>query len=311
MHEFDIIKRFFTSPITHRPDVILTSGDDAAIVALPPGRELAITTDTLVENVHFKKNTDPYSLGFKTLAVNLSDLAAMGADPAWFTLALTLPTRDEEWLENYSRGLFELSKRYNVQLIGGDLTHGPLSMTATAMGFTPPKQALRRDGAKPGDLIFVTHTLGDAALGLLFLNKKIAIAESFQSSTLSKLERPLPRIEIGLSLRGRAHAAIDISDGLASDLKHILEKSHVGAIVYVDKLPLSDAMKTVPPGIQLSLALTGGDDYELCFTAPAELKDSFTFACTCIGEITENPQFDLRFQDGKKYNGETIGYQHF
>jgi len=312
MNEFTIIENFFNSSSVNRNDVIVGIGDDCAIVQAPAEQELLITTDTLVSDVHFFPDSNAYDIGFKSLAVNLSDLAAKGAEPAWITLALTLPEANETWLRDFSRGLFDLANRYHVQLIGGDLTKGPLTITIQAMGFAPKNQSLKRSGAKPGDLIYVTHTLGDAALGLACLEKSISLPTHYHDYLITRHCRPEPRVEMGKQLRGIAHAAIDISDGLAADLEHILTMSEVGATVYVNKLPLSEAMlKSVSRKEGLELALCGGDDYELCFTIPPEKANLLDKNYTCVGEITDSKGLDLRYLDGKKYNGTQTGYKHF
>lgn len=320
MHEFAVIEHFFASQTVHRSDVALGIGDDCAIVAVPTDQQLVITTDTLINGVHFPVNTSAEDIGYKSLAVNLSDLAAMGATPAWITLALTLPHIDENWLSKFRHGFFELASHYNIQLIGGDLTQGPLAITVQAQGFVPENRAITRSGAKTGDLIYVTNTLGDAGLALLFINKKTDVSLTHQHSILEKFNRPTPRIEIGETLRDFATAAIDISDGLAADLTHILKRSGVGATLNVDKLPISAAVKnSVSREKAISLALNAGDDYELCFTIPNHkeraMLDAFkkysNATCTCIGMITDTTTLDLLFNDGKKYNGSSQGYQHF
>ncbi|MCD6040166.1 MAG: thiL [Gammaproteobacteria bacterium] len=311
LHEFDIIEKFFSQQSVRRSDVILGIGDDAAIVQAPQ-QDLILTIDTLVEGVHFLENTSAFDIGFKALAVNLSDLAAMGATPAWITLALTLPEVDENWLKDFSCGIFELAQRYNVQLIGGDLTRGPLAITIQAHGLIPHNQAIKRQGAKKDDLIYVTHTLGDAAMGLLYAQKKISINSIFEKVILTRLHRPEPRIPIGEKLRGIASAAIDISDGLVADLGHILKKSDVGAIIYVDHLPLSRALyESLSYDQRMELALSGGDDYELCFTVPPEKKKLLNFECTCIGMITDIKGLHLQSKNGRPYVLKTPGYQHF
>jgi len=319
MTEFDLIKNYFATQALKRTDVQLSIGDDAAIVTLTLDQQLAITTDTLVAGTHFLEDTHAHDIGYKALAVNLSDLAAMGARPAWMTLALTLPKPDESWIQDFCTGFFTLANRYQVQLIGGDLTKGPLSITIQAMGLLPKNKALRRDHAKPGDLIYVTGTLGDAGLALEFLREKISIAEHYQSSILEKLHRPEPRIATGEAILSLANAAIDISDGLLADLGHILEASKVGADIYVDKLPLSEALTHSVSAEQiLALALTAGDDYELCFTIPANSqavleKKLSAILCryTCIGQIKQQLGLDVLYPDGKKYHGNVSGFQHF
>ncbi|MHB1948974.1 MAG: thiamine-phosphate kinase [Gammaproteobacteria bacterium] len=311
LHEFDIIAKYFSTQAMQRDDVVLDIGDDCAMVEVAALQQLVITTDTLVAGVHFPINTSAYDIGYKSLAVNLSDLAAMGATPAWFTLALTMPDANEKWLEKFSQGLFAIADRYQIQLIGGDLTRGPLTITITAHGLVPKNQALKRSGAQVGDLIYVTHTLGDAALGLLSLQNKITIASEYKDFIYNKLNRPEPRIETGLHLRNIANAAIDISDGLIADLTHILEMSHVGATVYIDDLPISAAVRQSTSDHLFDLALSGGDDYELCFTLPKDKTPLLKNDCTCIGVITEKSGLDLRFKDGTSYNRSNKGYQHF
>lgn len=319
MHEFDIIKTFFLSQSIHRPDVSTGIGDDAAIVQPPQGIELAITTDTLVCGVHFPESTSPYDIGYKSLAVNLSDLAAMGAAPAWVTMTLTLPNKNTDWIKAFSQGFFHLANQHHVQLIGGDLTHGPLSITIQAIGFTPTQQAILRSKAKSGDFIYVTGTLGDAGLALKHIRQHITLDPAYQQAILQRLNRPEPRISIGRRLRSFASAAIDISDGLAADLSHILNASAVGARLNVNELPLSDGLsQTLTSDEAIALALTAGDDYELCFTLPPQHHAEFEkqlspLPCriTCIGKITEKPGLELHYHDGGAYHGPILGYQHF
>jgi len=319
MTEFDLITHYFATQNQHRSDVIQNIGDDAAIVSPPKQHELAITTDTLVAGVHFLETTSPYDIAYKSLAVNLSDLAAMGATPAWVTLAITLPKADEDWIQAFCSGFFTLANRYQVQLIGGDLTHGPLSITVQAIGFIPCGQGIRRSQAKPDDLIYVTGTLGDAGLALQYLQDETKITPEHLSSILLRLNRPEPRIQVGEQLRNVAHAAIDISDGLVADLNHILTQSQVGATLFVDSLPLSEELKHLL-SIEKAhhLALTAGDDYELCFTIPKHKQSEFEaklsrIPCryTCIGTINKKPGLNLCYQDGTLYQGPTHGYQHF
>ena len=319
MNEFELIQQYFATQSECRSDIITGIGDDAAIVKVPNDRELVITTDTLVSSVHFLDSTLPDDVGYKSLAVNLSDLAAMGATPAWVSLALTLPIAQQEWIQAFCNGFFTLANRYQVQLVGGDLTKGPLSITVCAIGFVPPHQALLRSGAKAADLIYVTGTLGDAGLGLHYLQTKIQLNPKDQRFIMERLHRPEPRIAVGKQLLELATAAIDISDGLIADLTHLLTASQVGALIEVDQLPLSDELKhSVSHEKAIELALTAGDDYELCFTIPANKKDELekklsSIPChyTCIGVITEQPSLALRYQNGNKYHGPIHGYQHF
>ena len=272
LSEFSLIDRFFArrAEATRRQPAedSLGIGDDCALLAPRPGEMLAISTDMLVEGRHFFPDIDPHALGHKALAVNLSDLAAMGADPQGFTLAFALPQAHEDWLAAFSDGLFELAERYGCELIGGDTTAGPLNLCLTVFGSVPPRLALRRDAAQAGDDIWISGTLGDARAGLGVLRGEWS-ADATDAATFRRaLERPEPRIALGLALRGVARAALDLSDGLAGDLLHILERSHLQAQVDVDAVPRSAALRRLPDEVQRRCTLAGGDDYELCFTAP-------------------------------------------
>ncbi len=316
--EFELISRFFSRPETEREDVVLGIGDDCALLQVPAGMELAVSIDTLVEAIHFPPDTEPESLGHKALAVNLSDLAAMGAVPAWATLALTLPHSDSVWLEAFSRGFASLARRYQVQLIGGDTTRGPLNITVQVHGLLPAGAALRRDGAQPGDLIAVTGPLGDAGLALLALQNKYELAE-FDSELRQRLEWPMPRLEVGQSLRGIARSAIDISDGLLADLGHIAEASGVGATLRLARLPLSRGVaRYVKETGDWSLPLSAGDDYELCFSVPparrseAEHK-ALRAGCKLawIGVIDVDPGIRCLTADDDLLDPVSRGYEHF
>ena len=262
--EFDLIARYF---VRDTPQAILGPGDDCALLSPSPGMELAITTDMLVSGTHFLPDTDPWQLGWKTLAVNLSDLAAMGAQPRWVTLAGSLPEANETWIEAFADGLFACSKRYHVDLVGGDTTRGPLNLCLTALGEVPPGTSLRRGHGQAGDDLWVSGQPGLAALGLAQLQGHVQLPSTLASRCISRLQRPLPRVELGLALREQklAHAAIDISDGLLADLGHIAQRSGVDAEVFQQQLP------RLPIGADPLLArtcqLTGGDDYELLFSA--------------------------------------------
>ena len=267
--EFELISRFFNRSA---PNALLGVGDDAALLAASPGMELAVSTDMLVSGQHFFPDVAAYLLGHKTLAVNLSDLAAMGATPRWATLALALPTTDPGWLELFSRGLFDMAARFEVSLVGGDTTRGPLNLAVTILGEVPAGQALRRSGARVGDDIWVSGDLGGAALGLRYLLGEVELDDAEEvESCLMRLHAPEPRIALGQELLGLAHAAIDISDGLLADLGHILERSGVGAEVEFSSLPAHPAVAARLPHAALQRCLlAGGDDYELCFTAAPE-----------------------------------------
>ena len=267
--EFQLIDHYFSGLGAERGDVLLGVGDDCALLQVPEGKQLAVSIDTLVECTHFRAGADAESLGYKALAVNLSDLAAMGAEPAWVTLALTLPRVDEAWIEAFCRGFAALACRYQVQLVGGDTTRGPLSISVQVHGFVEPGRALRRDRAIPGDLIYVTGTLGDAGLALLAASGGYDAGD--QRVVLQRrLDRPEPRIEEALALRDLATGAIDISDGLLSDLGHICDKSGVGATIRQPAIPLSQPVAAyVRTTGDWSIPLAAGDDYELCLIVPA------------------------------------------
>ena len=297
LSEFSLIERFFTQRARRGPQrAELGIGDDCALIAPAPGEVLAVSTDMLVEGRHFLPDVDPRSLGHKTLAVNLSDLAAMGAKPRACTLSLALPEPREAWLEAFAEGFFALADRFDCQLIGGDTTRGPLNLCVTVFGDVPAQGALRRDGAREHDDVWVSGALGDARAGLGVLRGEWPAQrfdESEQAMLRQALERPEPRIALGLALRSLAHAALDVSDGLAGDLLHILERSQVRAEVDVDTVPRSDAVRKLPVDAQRQCVLAGGDDYELLFTAPPHLRDAImaagaraNVAVTRIGTIT-------------------------
>ncbi|XOV77354.1 MAG: thiamine-phosphate kinase [Aestuariibacter sp.] len=319
MKEFEIIKNYFLSRSHQRKDVQLGIGDDCAVTTVPDGQQLVTTTDTLVEGVHFPKGTSGRAVAHKSLAVNLSDLAAMGAEPAWISLSLSLPKFDDAWLHEFSGTLQELSEYYGIQLIGGDTVQGPLSITITAQGFVPKDQALTRSRAKPGDWIYITGTVGDAALGLKLVKAEERAVLQHHSYLLDRLNFPTPRLLVGTTLRRIANSCIDISDGVLSDLQHILFASQVGATVDVDNLPLSEAvLETVPQEQAYRLGLTGGDDYELLFTISEEQKGNLEVAlancnvsATCIGRINGvSEKLELRL-DEKPYEFNSVGFQHF
>ncbi|MES2142454.1 MAG: thiamine-phosphate kinase [Pseudomonadota bacterium] len=318
--EFDLIQRFFDRKKSNRADVICGIGDDGALLQCPAGQQLVVTTDTLVAGKHFPENTPPGDIAYKALSVNLSDLAAMGAEPSWILLALTLPTVDESWLKKFTQDFFSLLDRFQCQLVGGDLTQGPLSITIQALGFVPVGKALRRSGAGVGDKIYVTGTLGDAGLALAYLQNKTSFPFTEEQIQFLKkrLHRPEPRVVVGLALRDIASSAIDISDGLAADLGHILSASAVGAKLDVSKLPLSDVLQKLPPEEGSQFALSSGDDYELCFTVPASQKSQLQrclkdIACpyAYIGTIKQELGLSLYCADGSLFSLKESGFQHF
>ena len=309
--EFDLIARFFKSGAdamrSDSPSCIpLGIGDDCALLKPPPGEELAITSDMLVEGRHFFADTNPESLGRKALAVNLSDLAAMGAYPLGFTLAIALPKPDLAWLEGFSKGLFSIANHHSCPLIGGDTTAGPLTISITALGSIPSGKAIRRSGAKVGDEIWVSGTVGDARLALAALRHEINLSENDFTQIAHRMHEPVPRVELGIKLRDIASAALDISDGLLGDLQHILQQSNVDAEVYLNQIPKSITLQKQAIDIQNQFAACGGDDYELCFTAPitqskgiAELSKALDLPLTCIGKIVakENLEPKIRLRD--------------
>lgn len=315
MSEFDLIQRHLTGLGAARDDVLLDVGDDCALLRVPADRELALSIDTLVAGVHFLPETDPEGLGHKSLAVGLSDLAAVGAEPAWATLALTLPTSDEDWLSAFARGFAELASQEDLRLVGGDLTRGPLTISVQVHGLVPTGHALRRSGARPSDLVCVSGALGDAGLALSHLERGEPLGDYLRQ----RLERPTARVALGEVLRGVATAAIDLSDGLASDLGHILTASGCGARIELDRLPLADQVAgEVAAQRDWALPLASGDDYELCFTLPAthisELKVLAAAAgcpLTQIGEIESRPGLRWMKADGHPWRSDRLGYDHF
>ncbi len=316
MSEFRLIREYFSDIGADRVDVALGVGDDCALLQIPAGNRLAVSIDTLVSGVHFSPETDPQNLGHKALAVGLSDLAAMGAEPAWATLALTLPAADPLWLRAFSAGFANLAVEQGVSLVGGDMTRGPLSISVQVHGFVPLGQELRRRGAHPGDLIFVSGTLGDAGLALHHLQRSRPLSPNLRLA----LERPNPRVELGLALRGLASAVIDLSDGLVSDLGHILEASGVAADLFLQDLPLSpEVADYVAATDDWYIPLTSGDDYELCFTLPPQrisdmgrvakqLKDC---PLRVVGRIGYGKELRCFLPNGRFWKPLQGGFDHF
>ena len=338
MGEFELIERFFkrnqaAAPAQNAPAatdaIALGIGDDCALLRPPPGTQLAVSTDLLVEGRHFFADVDPAALGHKALAVNLSDLAAMGAEPLAFTLALALPperAQDEAWLAALAQGLFALADAHGCALVGGDTTAGPLTLCITVFGQVPAGHALRRDGARAGDDLWVSGTLGDARLALAALRGEIDLPAEALAQARQRLERPTPRLALGTALRGIAHSAIDVSDGLAGDLGHILKASQVGAAIEAvdaSKLIASRAMLAGaegPFGLKslLSFILTGGDDYELAFTAPPAARAAVQAAAqraatpvTRIGRIEAEPGLRLIDAHGRATPLAARAFDHF
>lgn len=313
--EFEIIEKYFQRNKRQSPRIVVGIGDDAAVVEIPKDKLIVTSMDTLVERVHFSADTLPQDLGYKVLAVNLSDLAAMGAQPDMVLLALTLKKADEAWLSAFAEGFFALADRYGIALIGGDITAGTLSISVVINGLVSRDEAICRNGAKVGDLIYVTGTLGDAWLALSLLNQR----KKMDSFLFSRLNRPAPRVEAGLALRKIANAAIDISDGLIADLEKITTASQVGAEIHADRLPLSKSLKEqCEIKTAWQYALTSGDDYELCFTVPPEKSDrlkaafqSLDCGWQCIGKIVTGTSVAVMDAQNNPLKIEKKGYEHF
>jgi thiamine-monophosphate kinase len=317
--ELAVIRDYFTRPPGPAAGARVGVGDDAAVLIVAPGRELVVTTDVLVAGRHFPVDTDPFSIGHKSLAVNLSDLAAMGAEPAWFTLGLAIPAADPDWLSGFSRGLFQLADRFGVSLVGGDTVSGPLTVAIQAAGTAPAGTAVLRRGAAPGDRIYVTGTVGDAGLALAVLaGGAPAVSNGDLAWLRARLERPLPRVREGIALRGLASAMIDVSDGVAADLGHVLEASGVAARVQLESLPLSDAVRRSTPRNAAAAALCAGDDYELCFTVAATAERRALDAlcalecpCTRIGDIVAGAGLQVLDAQGRELAVPRAGFDHF
>ncbi len=323
MAEFDLIARI-RARVATRDDVVLGIGDDAALLAPPPGHQLVVTADTLNEGVHFPSGTAAADIGWKALAVNLSDLAAMGARPAWCTLSLSLPAPDTDWVDGFLDGFLALAGQHGIALVGGDTTRGPLAISVTAMGLVEAGAALRRDRARAGDDIWVTGTLGDAAAALaidghLPLPPHASLPADLDARALrQRLDRPTPRVAGGRALLGLAHACIDLSDGLLADLGHVCARSGVAATVELDRLPASAALQPLAGDVRWALQASGGDDYELCFTAPPRLRDAVRQAldlagvqATRIGRIAPGNGVTALDRDGRPWTQRRSGYQHF
>ena len=321
--EFELIERYFR-PLVTRDDVILGVGDDAAILEIPQGYQLVVSMDAVVADVHFSADDEGPTVGHKAFAVNLSDMAAMGAEPAWATLGLVMPGVDEAWLSGFSEAMLGLARRFGVQLVGGDTTRGALCITVQLHGLVPSGQAIRRSGARPGDLVCVTGTIGDAGLALKMRQQSGRVHQDSDRAYLDgRLDRPSPRVLEGIALRGLASAAIDISDGLLADLGHILDAGGWGAEINVDAVPLSNAFRHCASDMMeneaLGLALSAGDDYELCFTLPEAglarleaLAADWEVTCRVIGRITDDRGLRLVREDGRSFVLERqCGDEHF
>ena len=319
MGEFDLIARYFTRAPRH---AVLGVGDDCALLQPQPGMQWAVSSDMLVDGRHFLSTTPPAHLGHKALAVNLSDLAACGAKPVAFTLALALPQIDEAWLKGFSQGLWALADEHGCELVGGDTTQGPLNICITVFGEVPPGDAMLRQHAQAGDDIYVSGTVGDARLALEVFRGTLSLdAQHFEAARI-RMEQPTPRVALGQALRGVANAAIDISDGLVGDLGHILQRSKLGAVLttdwVADSTAISPALQTLPLNRRLDMALAGGDDYELLFTAAPDQADAVQDAAnasgvsvTCIGRITANAGLQVLDAHGVAMSRRFASFDHF
>jgi thiamine-monophosphate kinase len=321
MNEFEVIERYFRRP-PRNGDVRIGIGDDGAVVAPAAGMEYVLTVDMLVEGRHFAAGADPRQLGHKTLAVNLSDLAAMGALPRFVLLAGALPVAEPDWLQAFMRGFDALAAQYDVELIGGDTTRGPRTFCVTAIGELPAGTAITRGGANPGDTIFVSGRLGDAALALAVAGRRVEVDPMLLPALQRRLDAPEPRVALGVALRGVASSALDVSDGLTGDLRHILDASRVGATIDLAAIPCSDALRALARGPQRPLALAcllaGGDDYELCFTATPAMRErvdalahALSVPLTPIGAITAEPGLAIRDEHGAPMASLPHAFDHF
>jgi len=314
--EFDLIAKHFTRAT---PGAVLGVGDDCALLAPTPGMQLAVSSDMLLEGRHFSPQDSPAGLGHKSLAVNLSDLAAMGATPRWATLAIALPEENDAWLTAFARGFFRMADQHGIELVGGDTTRGALTLSITVIGEVPPGQALRRDGAQAGDDVWVSGVIGSAALALAYRQGRLFMEQIDAAKVLPALYLPTPRVELGIALRGIATSAIDISDGLLGDLGHILERSNIGATIEFAALPtLPVVQRYLHEAVARDCVLAGGDDYELCFTAPVDRRDAVAAAAqsagvpvTRIGRISAEPGLAVIDADGQPLPFDHTGYDHF
>ena len=317
--EFDIIKRFFYSDDNHPEHIRVGIGDDAAVISIPDGSEVVSSVDTLNQDVHFLASIPPAALGYKSLAINLSDLAAMAALPAWFTLSLSLPEYNEDWLNEFSAGLKKAARQFQCPLVGGDTTRGPLSISIAIHGFVPQGQALLRSGAKPGDVIYVSGTLGESGLGLkALLNPQNNVADNPLTEELKKYIHahyyPQPQIKLGEILRHFASACIDLSDGFVADLSHLLEASQVGANIQFDEIPCPLASITEQERIA---AITAGEDYELCFCMAKDKEAEFLSAITGqhnvkkVGEVVRQQDMKVINNQGREITLQHTGWDHF
>lgn len=315
MNEFELIRHYFAG---HDAGAVLGIGDDAALLQPTPGQVLAVSADMLVAGRHFFADTDPFWLGHKALAVNLSDLAAMGAMPRWFLLSLALPEADPDWLRRFSQGLFSVAEQHGVALVGGDTTRGPLNLSIQIIGEVPPALALRRDQALPGDDIWVSGWPGEAAAGLRCLLGELQLPPPLAAQAIARLHAPQARIGLGLALRGISRCAIDLSDGLLGDLQHICERSGCAAELWWPEMPLSPVLLALEENLRRRCLLAGGDDYELCFTAPQAQRDAvvalgqqLALPLARVGRMLAGTGVQLLDAAGLPIQHQLQGFDHF
>ncbi len=319
MNEFEIIDQFLALKSKNRKDVIQGVGDDCALLKVPRGQRLAVSMDTLISGVHFLEDCNAADIAHKAIAVNLSDLAAAGAEPAWITLSLSMPELDESWLKDFHQGLKRMVEHFGIQIIGGDTCRGPLSITIQAHGFVPQQVFCRRSTAKAGELVCVTGNLGDAALGLLIAQNKLhSKSKDVEEFLLRKFQTPYPQVAAGIALRSRATAGIDISDGLLADVNHLSQASDVGILLRWERIPLSEQAKSIADKqLLMKSALSGGDDYELCFTVKEDELEATQLAletvgakCIPIGRMSGKPGVRVLDHD-EEVPLTDFGFQHF
>jgi thiamine-monophosphate kinase len=319
LNEFELIENFFKHLTVPGPDVLCGIGDDCAVIKVPEGSELVVSVDTLVSGVHFFSSVNPYDLGYKSLAVNISDIAAMGARPKWVTLSITLPEIANSWLQDFTAGFSKLANKYSIALVGGDLTNGPLSVSVQIFGICDEGKSLKRNGARPGDDIYISGYLGAAAYALSTLSSEKDQNSSIHDYCHDRLLRPEPRVVLGERLVDLATSAIDISDGLASDLGHITNASEVGASIMLSRIPLHEEIKNIEDENRIwETVLCVGDDYELCFTAPESTREEISnlindldYPVTRIGTIESTNEVNWLLANGVKFSPKKSGYKHF
>lgn len=317
MDEFALIRKYFANQAIQREDVSVGIGDDAAVLTPAAGRNLVVTADMLLNGVHFPETTDPYAIGYKALAVSLSDLAAMGAEPAWSMLLLSLPVAEPAWIDEFAAGFMELAERHQVQLVGGDLVRGPMAVGVQVAGYVDPDGEIRRSGAHVGDGIYMSGCVGDAYLGLKVIQGELALPDDHRKQAVERLQYPRPRVQLGRAIAGLARSAIDISDGLYGDLGHIAASSEVACHIERDLVPVGSVYRHYLDQLGWEPALCSGDDYELCFTVPdgsddelAAIADRLKVSVRRIGRVEDGSGVKV-LHEGGELIPQHPGYNHF